>query len=122
MCVCVVMYIYIYIYIYIYGPSRQFCIHTHTHTYLHDRYLNKSQLGDPCTASLRCNGPIETVCYSPDGRRLASGSGDGFGGKVTVWDARSGAEMLSYGVSMCVCMIICISLFMYIHVCVCVCL
>jgi hypothetical protein len=60
------------------------------------KYINKSQLGDPCQATLKCNGPVECICYSPDGRKIASGSGDGFGGRVIIWDARSGAELQSY--------------------------
>ena len=34
------------------------------------KYMNKSQLGDPCVLSLKCNGPIDCVAYSPDGRWL----------------------------------------------------
>ena len=60
------------------------------------KFLNKSQLGDPCLMNLKCNGPIECVSYAPDGRKVATGSGDGFGGKVTIWDARSGSEMAAF--------------------------
>ena len=34
------------------------------------KFLNKSQLGDPCLMNLKCNGPIECVAYSPDGRKI----------------------------------------------------
>jgi WD40 repeat protein len=56
------------------------------------KHLNKSQLGDPCVLTLKCNGPVDCVAYAPDGRALATGSGDGFGGRLTIWDARAGAE------------------------------
>ena len=46
--------------------------------------------------NFKCNGPIECVSYSPDGRKIATGSGDGFGGKVTIWDARSGQEASNF--------------------------
>lgn len=39
------------------------------------KYINKSQLGDPCVATLKCNGPVDCICYSPDGRKIASGAG-----------------------------------------------
>ena len=61
------------------------------------RHLNKSQLGDPCVLTLKCNGPVDCVAYAPDGRALATGSGDGFGGRLTVWDARSGTERARFG-------------------------
>jgi WD40 repeat protein len=60
------------------------------------KFLNKSQLGDPCLMNLKCNGAVECVAYAPDGRKVATGSGDGFGGKVTIWDARSGSEMAAF--------------------------
>src|SRR5262249_21052491 len=39
-----------------------------------------------------------SVAFSPDGKRLASGSASGFGGKpgeVKVWDAQTGQELLT---------------------------
>lgn len=41
--------------------------------------------------SLRHDGPVEDAAYSPDGKRIATASDDGF---VRVWDAASGAELL----------------------------
>ena len=61
------------------------------------KHLNKSQLGDPCALTLKCNGPVDCVAYAPDGRALATGSGDGFGGRLTMWDARSGVERARFG-------------------------
>ena len=52
------------------------------------KYMNKSQLGDPCVLSLKCNGPIDCVAYSSD---CPTGACDGFGGRrfyrvgLTVW-------------------------------------
>jgi WD40 repeat protein len=60
------------------------------------KHLNKSQLGDPCVLTLRCNGPVDCVVYAPDGHRLATGAGDGFGGRLSVWDARSGVERAQF--------------------------
>ncbi|KAJ1486571.1 hypothetical protein T484DRAFT_1789187 [Baffinella frigidus] len=39
---------------------------------------------------------LGAVAYSPDGRRIATGSSDGFVGKVTIWDARNATEVSSY--------------------------
>ena len=43
------------------------------------KYMNKSQLGDPCVQSIKCNGPIEVrpasccagACGSPRAVRLS---------------------------------------------------
>jgi WD40 repeat protein/tRNA A-37 threonylcarbamoyl transferase component Bud32 len=37
-------------------------------------------------------GQVNSVCYSPDGSRLATGSGDG---TAKVWDARTGQQLLT---------------------------
>ena len=42
---------------------------------------------------------VWSVVYSPDGKRLASGSGSepyGPGGEVKVWDAETGQELLTF--------------------------
>jgi WD40 repeat protein len=44
-------------------------------------------------------GRVHSVAYSPDGKRLASGSGSaaqGVGGEVKVWDAQTGQELPSF--------------------------
>jgi WD40 repeat protein len=38
------------------------------------------------------NGGVHSVAFSPDGKRLASGSGDK---SVKVWDAQTGQELLT---------------------------
>ena len=42
--------------------------------------------------NLKSNGPVDCVAYAPDGRKIATGAADGFGGKITIWDSRSGME------------------------------
>jgi WD40 repeat protein len=40
-------------------------------------------------------GPITSVAFSPDGRRIASDSTVGSDGEIRVWDAATGAQLLS---------------------------
>ena len=46
--------------------------------------------------NLKSNGPVDCVAYAPDGRKIATGAADGFGGKITIWDSRSGMEAASF--------------------------
>jgi WD40 repeat protein len=39
------------------------------------------------------HGPVWSVVWSPDGRRLAAGGGGREGGELFVWDARSGERL-----------------------------
>jgi len=40
------------------------------------------------------NGTVNSVCFSPDGKRIVSGSNDH---AVKVWDAATGKELLTLG-------------------------
>ena len=44
--------------------------------------------------TLKHVAPVRSVTYSPDGKRLASGTGV-FGGGVKVWDAETGKEVFT---------------------------
>jgi WD40 repeat protein len=60
------------------------------------KHINKVQRGEPCLITLRSSGFVFCVQYAPDGRRLATASVDGLGGKVTVFDARTSVEVAAF--------------------------
>ena len=54
-----------------------------------------AETGQPIRTLSQPSGP-SSVAFSPDGRRLASGSNDRFGGKeVKIWDVATGQELLT---------------------------